>query len=522
MAFFNEFPHTRTYDSDLGWLIATVKRLSSEIQDINKITYADPIGWNITTQYERNVIVKDPQSGILYISKKPVPTGISLRNEEYWIEIGDFSYTIEYLRDAICATDEGDSLTATQPYSTGDFLWWSDKLYRANEDIIVGDAFGTNITVVQLSDLLQELETQQNSLSEELSELSPINIYKDTTIHVFGDSNTVPDYITENLRWYATVAKCLGASYINHGVSNTCWRNDVPGSGTAMRGNFRQQIAAADADENCKLVMIIGGINDFHYGEYSAATFSDAVSQTINAAHAKFPNALIVSMMDCGSQYPNGKLLGYARAVVRRGTASTSTANINCIAVPLADMCLDPGYWYNTNHYSQQGHNAIARRILSALYGNGQSYAVGPYRTVKDYTDNHPTSTGFYNCGYRVTTSIDPVRCIREDDVEIRIRPNFANTDARTTIAGDTNLFDDVPCIDSTSAQDTEEYQFIDGIVVRRAGGVTSFNPVPMVYRGNNYSSLTDSPTTRFYFQYQVNTADLNGRMNRRFHFVTF
>lgn len=27
MAFFNEFPHTRNYDDDLGWLIVTVKKL---------------------------------------------------------------------------------------------------------------------------------------------------------------------------------------------------------------------------------------------------------------------------------------------------------------------------------------------------------------------------------------------------------------------------------------------------------------------------------------------------------------
>ena len=27
MAYFNEFPHTRTYDSDLGWLIAHVNKL---------------------------------------------------------------------------------------------------------------------------------------------------------------------------------------------------------------------------------------------------------------------------------------------------------------------------------------------------------------------------------------------------------------------------------------------------------------------------------------------------------------
>ena len=32
MAYFNEFPHTRTYDSDLGWLIAKVSEITEEVQ----------------------------------------------------------------------------------------------------------------------------------------------------------------------------------------------------------------------------------------------------------------------------------------------------------------------------------------------------------------------------------------------------------------------------------------------------------------------------------------------------------
>lgn len=32
MAYFNEFPHTRTYDSDLGWLIKTVTEINKEMQ----------------------------------------------------------------------------------------------------------------------------------------------------------------------------------------------------------------------------------------------------------------------------------------------------------------------------------------------------------------------------------------------------------------------------------------------------------------------------------------------------------
>lgn len=34
MAFFNEFPHTRTYDSDLGWLIKEVKEWAEKYEDL--------------------------------------------------------------------------------------------------------------------------------------------------------------------------------------------------------------------------------------------------------------------------------------------------------------------------------------------------------------------------------------------------------------------------------------------------------------------------------------------------------
>lgn len=34
MAFFNEFPHTRTYDSDLGWLIGAVKKNIEQLQNL--------------------------------------------------------------------------------------------------------------------------------------------------------------------------------------------------------------------------------------------------------------------------------------------------------------------------------------------------------------------------------------------------------------------------------------------------------------------------------------------------------
>lgn len=36
MGFFNEFPHTRTYDNDLGWIIKTVKSYDDVISALNQ------------------------------------------------------------------------------------------------------------------------------------------------------------------------------------------------------------------------------------------------------------------------------------------------------------------------------------------------------------------------------------------------------------------------------------------------------------------------------------------------------
>lgn len=90
MAFFNEFPHARTYDDDLGWLIANMKKVIAKVDNYNEVSFADPIAWNISTQYPEATIVRDGIDGPLYISRKPVPVGITLNNGEYWEVLGGF------------------------------------------------------------------------------------------------------------------------------------------------------------------------------------------------------------------------------------------------------------------------------------------------------------------------------------------------------------------------------------------------------------------------------------------------
>ena len=50
MSFFFEFPHTRTYDSDLGWLIKTMKELAVE--------YAALISWKEQHSTDYNELLR--------------------------------------------------------------------------------------------------------------------------------------------------------------------------------------------------------------------------------------------------------------------------------------------------------------------------------------------------------------------------------------------------------------------------------------------------------------------------------
>ena len=92
MSYF-EFPHTRNYDGDLGWLIKKVEELTSAYDSFfasNSIKFADPIQWNISTQYESYTIVSNQATGSSYISKKAVPAGVNISDSDYWLLIGTF------------------------------------------------------------------------------------------------------------------------------------------------------------------------------------------------------------------------------------------------------------------------------------------------------------------------------------------------------------------------------------------------------------------------------------------------
>lgn len=85
-------PYTNFHDLNLDWIMEVLNEFNTKLTDfvsLATIKYADPIQWNITSQYESNTVVVD-SNGNAYLSVRPVPSGVSLDRPEFWTKIGNF------------------------------------------------------------------------------------------------------------------------------------------------------------------------------------------------------------------------------------------------------------------------------------------------------------------------------------------------------------------------------------------------------------------------------------------------
>ncbi len=174
------YPNVNDEILNLDWLLYTVKKLSEEVSNfinLNTIKYADPILWDITSQYEANTIVVDPQTGDAYISTQAVPYGVSLSNSSYWTKIYNYADAISGLEEQIAAANERLSTTASASRAAGDLVWLNGVLYIVTSAMNAGDAYveGSNCAHITVESLLGNLAlldtTDQSSLVNAINEV---------------------------------------------------------------------------------------------------------------------------------------------------------------------------------------------------------------------------------------------------------------------------------------------------------------------------------------------------------------
>ena len=165
-------PYTNFHDLNLDWVMDKLNEFNTKLTNfvsLATIKYANPIQWDITSQYEANTVVID-SNGNAYLSVRPVPSGVSLDRTEFWTKIGNFDELWADVKKAITPIDEGHSPAATAARDVNDLVWVNGSLVRVTRTMIAGDAYvpGSNCVSSSTNEVLHYLITAFNEgLNEE-------------------------------------------------------------------------------------------------------------------------------------------------------------------------------------------------------------------------------------------------------------------------------------------------------------------------------------------------------------------
>lgn len=143
-------PEGHEYQYDLGWLVRKLLAFETELNtaiDLKTIHYADPLQWDITTQYSPNTVVVDPKTGTAYMSKVPVPSGVQLTNTDYWVVVFNYQRIYDKIMSGVAFNDQ-DNLESSKDIQKYDFVWYGGDLYQAQRDIPQGAKYVPDVNIV--------------------------------------------------------------------------------------------------------------------------------------------------------------------------------------------------------------------------------------------------------------------------------------------------------------------------------------------------------------------------------------
>lgn len=385
MGLFENFPYANFHELNLDWILHELKALETDITNfvaINSVKYANPIVWNITSQYETNTVVLD-SSGNAYLSVQPVPAGVALDREEYWTKIGNFSALWDSVRSAITPYDEQHSKTASVDHKAGDWVWLENDLFLITKNMVAGDMYveGSNCNKTNVHDLFTTLsgelkdeitarENGDNALDAKITGVTKsltdlVNSSGIRSVVCIGDSYA--GFYPGN-RWLALLKDIL-----NIPDDKFFWKADSGGGFAAGAGDgnsFLERLTAVaetmtdEQKDSITQVIVCGGAND------AILIGTDIVERSIKTfctyANTTFKNAEICIGF-IGNAYNGENVRNYQKAMLLYR---------NCAGSGKRARYLNGVEWvmYNKNfmledllHPNDAGSKALAISIANCL-----------------------------------------------------------------------------------------------------------------------------------------------------------
>ena len=388
--------------------------------------FADPIDWDIDTNYEPLTVVMN--EGTSYVSKQYVPSGIQITNENYWIawadynaqieayraEVAQYNGRIEALENGLPVTDYSsentvsdaiadlgallptsdfasdntvkdtiDNLGALLPTTEFDSTNTVDERFNSVEALLPANAFDSTNTIdarfdtIEANNWVTENRIAPNAVTNsKLANGSVSNAklsrdalnFSNKKILVIGDSLTMGNEATKY--WPAFMHDLYGCTTYNFAVSGQGFVNNASGT-------FASQVTAAAADSsfnNADItdVVVLGGYNDYAYTD---AVIDSAVRDLVSSIKSNFPNAHIYVGAMLKGIYPLDYAIGGASenqsrslkiSVIEYG-ASVSGATI--IEAPWTWCMGETGFNVDNIHVNNDGQRYIATRVYQAMTG---------------------------------------------------------------------------------------------------------------------------------------------------------
>lgn len=317
------YDNSLSYYEQLCKMRDKLNELIEFIKSLEELPHFEYEGtWDSNTEYTKYAMVS--YGNKIFLALKDVPENVDITNTEYWGEIGDFSFSVDELRQLF------------------------DEYVETIDD-----------KIDDIETIVDELETEINNMSA-LTRGKNIVFYGDSWTVGSGASNT-------SMRFSTKCANALELNEINLGVGASGFtRPDA-----LIKTQINSSNITAEQIANTNYVVICAGVNDIrHYEDTTARELGNAVVECAELASAKFPNSIIV--MGVMTTERNGisdthkYWMGY---VIDR----LMSADIERVIV--ADMRYIlynrvNAYGSDNFHPNDFGHGLVAGQLVNAILGN--------------------------------------------------------------------------------------------------------------------------------------------------------